>query len=491
MWGIVLTKKRKLNFEIFKSVLVYTIVTLVLLFIFQVFLLEPMYRMTVISQVNEIANDINEEIEEHDYKFVSRNFDAEYEKDDFNGYLFGKERETGTCIALYSYIDDMNIDVVGGDPNGCMAFKVHNDTVFNLLHESKNNKEDITYVEGDKMEHHRLSNNTQIISHVAHIRNHDNLFIFIQSGISPLSPTIRTLTFQLLLVAIFMIIATLILVYYLNKRIAKPLSIINENAKALSEGKYDINEKTNVYREAEELNETLSEASVNIKKADKAKRDLIANISHDLRTPLTMITGYGEMMQDIPEENNNENLQVIVDESKRLTNLVNDLLDLSKLHDNIISLNKTSFNLTDLIKQEFQKYEVYVIKEGYKMETFLCDDVYINADKARIEQVLNNFIINAIHYDDENKHIIIREVKDDNTVQVQIEDHGKGISEEDVDKIWDRYFKVDKKHMRTTTGSGLGLSICKEILELHEAKYGVTSKLNEGSIFYFSFPIEK
>ena len=204
-----------------------------------------------------------------------------------------------------------------------------------------------------------------------------------------------------------------------------------------------------------------------------------------------MITGYGEMMQDIPEENNNENLQVIVDESKRLTTLVNDLLDLSKLQDNIIELNKTKFNLTDLIKQEFLKYEVYVIKEGYKIETYLSDDVYIYADKARIEQVFNNFMTNAIHYDNENKHIIIREIIDEDNVQVQIEDHGKGIAEEDIEKIWDRYFKVDKKHMRTTTGSGLGLSICKEILELHEAKYGVSSEINKGSTFYFEFPIDK
>ena len=447
--------------------------------------------MTVVSQVDEIADDINEEIEEHDYTFVSRKIDTVYEKDDFNSYLFGKERETGTCIAVYSYVDDRNIEVVGGDPNGCMAFKVNNDSIFNLLKESSTTKKDVTYVDDDKMEHHRLSNNIQIISHLAPVKAYNNLYILIQAGISPLNPTIRTLTFQLLLVGIFMILATLILVHYLNKRIAKPLSIINENAKALSDGKYDINEKTNVYREAEELNETLSEASINIQKADKAKRDLIANISHDLRTPLTMITGYGEMMQDIPEENNNENLQVIVDESKRLTTLVNDLLDLSKLQDNIIELNKTKFNLTDLIKQEFLKYEVYVIKEGYKIETYLSDDVYIYADKARIEQVFNNFMTNAIHYDNENKHIIIREMVDGDNVQVQIEDRGKGIAQEDIEKIWDRYFKVDKKHMRTTTGSGLGLYICKEILELHEAKYGVSSEVNKGSTFYFEFPIDK
>jgi signal transduction histidine kinase len=104
--------------------------------------------------------------------------------------------------------------------------------------------------------------------------------------------------------------------------------------------------KTNRYLEAQELNETLTDAAEDIQAADKAKRDLIANVSHDLRTPLTMISGYGEMMQDMPEEKTDENLQVIIDESKRLNALVNDLLDLSKMQASKIQLVEEDMDLT-------------------------------------------------------------------------------------------------------------------------------------------------
>ena len=204
-----------------------------------------------------------------------------------------------------------------------------------------------------------------------------------------------------------------------------------------------------------------------------------------------MITGYGEMMLDIPEEKTDENIRVVVDESKRLTNLVNDLLDLSKLNDKKIILNPSYFDLTEMIREQLMKYDVYRTQKGFTIDIYLADSVYVKADRSRIQQVLNNFISNAIHYSGENKHIIIREIIPDKDVQVQVQDYGKGIREEDIPYIWDRYYKVDKTHQRTDGGSGLGLAIVKEILDLHHFRYGVTSKIDEGSTFYFSIPIEK
>jgi signal transduction histidine kinase len=116
---------------------------------------------------------------------------------------------------------------------------------------------------------------------------------------------------------------------------------------------------TDVYREAQELNYTLTQAAADIQKADQAKRDLIANVSHDLRTPLTMIKGYGEMMRDLPGEKTDENLDVIINESERLKFLVDDLLDLSKLTDHVVELHRTSFSMSDLVRRNVQKYHFY------------------------------------------------------------------------------------------------------------------------------------
>ena len=467
-----------------------TVIILLFIFFLQHFLLEPMYQHALVNQIKDMANDIKVVINDDNIDFNNRYANKPNVEDNLTSFIFRKERETGTCISIFSF-EENKITYLDGDPNGCIAYSYDIDTVIKQIIKTENTSQEQVIVSDETYRHKKINNSAHVITYTAPLSIQDSIYILIQAGYSSINTTIKTLTNQLIYLAVFMTLITAFIVAYLHKRLAKPLTIINDKAKYLPEGKYEIDTRSNKFKEAFELNNTLVEAAENIKKADKAKRDLLGNVSHDLRTPLTMITGYGEMMQDIPEENNKENLQVIIDEAKRLNVLVDDLLDLAKLQDDKIMLDKTTFNLTEVIMQELQKYEIYVVRDGYKIETFLADNVYINADKKRIEQVVNNFLNNAVHYDYENKHIIIREIVDDNNVQIQITDHGKGIEEKDIDKIWDRYFKIDKEHVRSDTGSGIGLSIVKEILDLHNAKYGVSSEPNKGSTFWFSFPIEK
>ena len=323
------------------------------------------------------------------------------------------------------------------------------------------------------------------------IRYAGNAVILVSSNISPLSATTRTLTVQLMYISGIILISVCFLTFMIYRGIASPLSRINEAAKSLPKGTYQIDPKSNRYREAEELNTTLSEAAADIQKADKAKRDLLSNVSHDLRTPLTMITGYGEMMRDLPGEKTDENLQVIIDESKRLNNLVNDLLDLSRMQENKITLNEAPFDITEMIETEMRKYDVYHYQDNFDIDVHLGDHVTVNGDRKRIEQVFNNFVINAINYSGNSRHIIIREIVSDKNVKIEVQDFGEGIPEDKLNDIWDRYYKVDKKHVRTTQGSGIGLAIAREILDLHHLQYGVQSKVGEGSKFWFIMPVLK
>ena len=315
--------------------------------------------------------------------------------------------------------------------------------------------------------------------------------IMVSGNITPLNATTETLASQMRYIALFMIVAVAILTLLMYRHIAKPIIGITTNAKQLPQGEYTVDPKTNRYKEAADLNNTLVQAANDIQKADKAKRDLISNVSHDLRTPLTMIGGYGEMMIDLPEEKTDENIQVIVDETKRLNALVNDLLDMSRLQDGRIVLHKEVFDISALLKTQLQKYDVYRMQEGYTIESELLDTIYVNADKIRIEQVINNFLNNAVNYGGEAKHIIVREIKKENTVRIEVQDFGEGIDPEDLDNIWDRYYKVDKEHVRVANGSGIGLNIVKQLLELHGVPYGVKSSKGKGSTFYFEMPIEK
>ena len=275
----------------------------------------------------------------------------------------------------------------------------------------------------------------------------------------------------------------------LNRKIALPLSSITKEAARLPDGAYHADEKNNQYLEAQQLNETLEQAAEDIRKADQAKRDLIANVSHDLRTPLTMISGYGEMMKDLPGENNEENLQVIIDESKRLTVLVNDLLDLSKMQAGRITLELTDFDLAELIRNEIRKYDVYQYNDSFEFEVHLPETAMVHADEKRIQQVFNNFMTNAINYSGNSRKVIISMTLENGHARTEVKDFGEGIDEKNLKNIWDRYYKVDKQHVRFSSGSGLGLSIVREILDLHDAEYGVSSKTNEGSTFWFELPL--
>ncbi|MBR3228163.1 MAG: HAMP domain-containing histidine kinase, partial [Erysipelotrichaceae bacterium] len=227
-------------------------------------------------------------------------------------------------------------------------------------------------------------------------------------------------------------------------------------------------------------------ANEEIIKADKAKKELIGNVSHDLRTPLTMIVGYGEMIRNLPEENNPENINVIIDEAKRLSTLVDDLLDLSKAESGKIELNKKETSLNDMLKSVYRQYENYCRTQNVRFELRLAEDRMINIDEHRITQVLYNFINNALNYNDkEDREIILGQEKHGDKTRVYVYDNGQGIADENISKVWDRYYKVDKEHKRAHLGSGIGLSLSRELLEAHGLEYGVESKEGEYSRFYF------
>ena len=221
----------------------------------------------------------------------------------------------------------------------------------------------------------------------------------------------------------------------------------------------------------------------------------MANVSHDLKTPLTMIKAYAEMSTDIHSNNKEkqkEDMDIIISEVDRLTILVEDILNLSKMQSNIDSLNIEEFDLISLCNKILKKYKLYQETENYK---FIFNhnekEIIINADKKKLEQVIYNLLNNAINYTGKDNLITLNINKNKEKILIEIIDTGKGIKDEDIPYIWDRYYKNKKKHKRNLIGTGLGLSIVKNILELHNYKYGVKSKINEGTNFYFEIKTDK
>ncbi|MCF0115803.1 MAG: HAMP domain-containing histidine kinase, partial [Erysipelotrichaceae bacterium] len=276
-------------------------------------------------------------------------------------------------------------------------------------------------------------------------------FVLVSTNISPINATIKTLNEQLVYIGAIFIVAAVVLSFILYHKIVKPITMVNEASKGIVEGNYQSKEGMNEYLEISELDETLKWSSEQIQKADQAKRDLIANVSHDLRTPLTMITGYGEMMLDLPDEKNDENIQVIVDEAKRMTLLVNDLLDLSKMNENKIEIHKEVFDLTKLIENTILKYDLYKDK-GFVFNLNLAQHVLVEADENRIAQVIHNLINNAINYSLDKKQIDITLETINKVAIVHVKDYGMGISEDKLPYIFERYYKIDKEHKRSSAG---------------------------------------
>ncbi|MBE6116768.1 MAG: HAMP domain-containing histidine kinase, partial [Erysipelotrichaceae bacterium] len=294
---------------------------------------------------------------------------------------------------------------------------------------------------------------------------------------------------QLTTITIVLTIIAVIVAYIIARRVSRPIENLTSNARVMSTGDFDVEFHGTGFTEIEELSDTLNFTAQELKKSDQLTKDLIANVSHDLRTPLTMISGYGELIRDVPGESTPENIQVIIDEANRLTTLVNYMLDVSKLQSGTTEIVMGTVNANDLLSRVGNTYSTMMEKNGYHFVVDCDEEInYVKADAGRIEQVLHNLINNAINHIGDDKTVVLKCHEHNDKMKFEVIDHGSGIKEEDIPLIWQRYYKANNI---SETGSGLGLSIVKTILELHDAEYGVESKINEGSNFWFELPIIK
>jgi signal transduction histidine kinase len=323
---------------------------------------------------------------------------------------------------------------------------------------------------------------------VIHSPDGGSAILIVSSPLQPLTETVRILERQLVYITIVIFVMALGISILIAQSVSRPITRITGKAKLLAKGKYDMTFDHGRYTEVNQLADTLNYATGALQQVESLRNELIANVSHDLRTPLTMIKIYAEMIRDLNGENSkkrDQNVAVIIEESDRLTSLVQNLLDLSKLQSGVMPYQPAVFDLTQSVKRILPRYDALVQKDGYHFKFKQQGEVLVNADEARIEQVLYNLLNNAINYAGTDKEIAVSIVDYNKTVRVSVSDNGEGIAPENIEFIWDRYYKVDKEHRRAAAGSGLGLSIVKSILDLHGMKYGVNSVLGQGATFWF------
>lgn len=304
--------------------------------------------------------------------------------------------------------------------------------------------------------------------------------------------TVGNMQLQLVLISLIVIFVALIISGLLSMELTKPISQISRAAKRMATGDYSVDFQAQYsYAEMNALAETLNYAKEEISRADELQKEVLANVTHDLKTPLTMIKAYASMIQEISGDNpekREKHTQVIIDETDRLTALVNDILKMSKIRSGMDTLKTEEFNLSEFIHTVLERFEFLTETQGYTIVRDIDDKLYTRADKDKIEQVVYNLIGNAVNYTGDDKKITVSLHRKNEKIRFSVTDTGKGIPPEECSTIWERYYSSAETHKRPIKGTGLGLSIVKTILVKHGFGFGVDSEVGKGSTFFVDFP---
>lgn len=307
--------------------------------------------------------------------------------------------------------------------------------------------------------------------------------IYYNSTITPIDGMMDVLKLELWWIMIFAVICTAGLAFILSRHIARPITKINERAKLLKLQDYSVVFEIDNYQEVAELSETLTATGREMALLDGLRRELIANVSHDLRTPLSMIIAFAEVMRDIPGENTKENAQIVIEEAARLSELVDNVLLFPQPAEITDALNCSFYDFALACRSTIERYQKLSINKACHIAYDGPEHVQVRADRVKLSQVIYNLLNNAIAHAGDSPDILLRIETLSGKITVLIIDHGEGIPNEKLPLIWERYYSDTSDEQ---FHAGLGLTIVRHILELHHAEYGVASTLGEGSTFWFS-----
>ncbi len=484
-WGISLKLRFKgVQFQILITFLAFALGILVVLISLQNVLIKPYYRNIKSNTAKTVATEIESILESEEISQASLD------------KILSTAISYNVCPIIY-----YESGKLAYDPENLGASCIFNQTIrlsnetrirptregtafLSLVDETNNEFSQI--VENPKTKQETIIYGTKINSQLV------NYYLFVNSPIDPLDTTLEIFTSQYFYMALIVMGISILASGIFSKFISKPILKIKSSADELAQGNYDVHFEGKSYTEIEELAHTLNEAADKLGKVDELRKDLIANVSHDIKTPLTMIRAYAEMIKDISGDNpekREEHLDVIVKETEYLDRLVLDMQELSKMQSGTYELNCSYFNIKEKIDEIVMLYQGLIDEHQILLEVECENDYTVYADEIKIGQVIANFISNAIKHSADGTKITIRVKKRKRNIRIEISDNGSGIAPEDLPYIWDRYYKINKKFKRSSNGSGLGLAIVRAILEAHNMEYGVESELNKGTTFFFEMEV--
>ena len=361
---------------------------------------------------------------------------------------------------IFSYLIDENIFELLDDNGGEYTYRVEN-----------------------------ASENSEWVVHamvIANIEGSRQVMIFCKSLIS-VDHLLVMFGRRVIYAFIVILLIASVLSYMITRVITKPIHRLTEKAGKLAEGDYDVTFSDEGCYEVRKLSDTLGLAAKEFNETEQMRKEFIANISHDMRTPLTVIKMYTEMIQTMSGDNPQKravHLERIQSEVDKMSTLITDFMDLAKLQSGVLQVEKKRFNLSVLIQDVVATFEMRHQQDDFIIEANVAERAFVCADQKMIYRVIENFMTNAEKFSVNEKKIELMLTSEKNIVRLEVKDYGPGIEKEHLAYIWDRYYKVDP-YGNNKTGTGLGLNIASQILKIHDAKYGVESEVGQGSTFWF------
>lgn len=475
----------------FKSVFTKYITAFMSIILISFTILAAIICSMVTNYTMETKDDIVEHTANTAKMYIEMEFDGS-DISDFNQFVYYSSKLAGNYLTmLTNYTGDLMIFVTDTDgnilltdnrmPNGYISSKVGSSAIAQILSGSYRQ---LNTLDG-------LFVNQHLTYALPILDSSDKVvgIVYTSSSSLQLNQLVENLLKTIIMASLWVSLAALIAVYFISEKIISPLKDMSKAAKSFAAGRFDVRVPVTGRDEVAELATAFNNMAGSLANFEDMRRTFLANVSHDLRTPMTTIAGFIDNILEgvIPPEKQNYYLGVVATEVRRLSRLVNSLLDISRIQAGDRKFNMITFDICEMARQILISFEQKIGDKNLDVE-FECDsdNMYVFADRDAIYQILYNICDNGIKFSREGGKYRIGVISKDKKVFVSVYNEGIGIPEADLPFVFDRFYKSDKSRGLDKTGVGLGLYIAKTIIDAHHEEIWVKSVYGEYCEFVFT-----
>ena len=468
-----------------------TLLTVGLIWGIITYALAPKYNATIRQNLTDKASAITAIFDQTDSDISSRDFGVLQLDDDFwtalgqtfsdkkinmDGYCVDFSDSTLRCLKAYESMFPCLLHESSGSFSGEFGYNLNTRQLITFRQE--------LFEEGSLYKIVQIGSTRQML--VGQLSADGKYGIIVSTGMAQITTAAEVLRSILWPVALILLVLDLLFAMLFSRWFTRPVQQLSSGAKEIAAGNYDIQLPVVHHDEIGQLAEDFNHMATEVKRSAQLEKDILANVSHDLRTPLTLIKGYAETVRDLTgtdAEKRTEQCNIIVDETDRLSALVNSVMELSKVQSGAEKPNLIDFDMGELCFEVAGRYDALCDQNHWHLELQADEAAPVQADPAMMERVLHNLLGNAFHHIGADGQVMLRVLPQADGCRVEIEDHGPGIPPEDLPYIFDRYYRARQDSGKV--GTGLGLSITKAILQQHGFAFGVNSAVGQGSTFWF------